>query len=286
MACLFGARLASVAPHAVALVGSWPDSLAAIRRRGVVLVDEAGTQSYPVQAYRLGQPVPPAEIVLLLMKAWQTPAVAPHLAGLLKPGGIVLSLQQSLGNLEALGQPASLGVTDLSARLLEPGYVRAGVDRPTLLNAPEWAVEVFRLAGFDIAPASAERVEGQLWGALAIRCALEALSAVLRLTYGELLERRDALLLMDRAATECAMIAWARRLTLPFADPLFAVRNAAQTLSDSEAPMLIDLRRRTPTEVDALNGAVAQAGLEAGVHATVNEVLWRQVRALAERPPL
>lgn len=281
LACLLGARFAAVAPHAVSLVGTWPDSLAAIRRRGVVLVDPLGTHAYPVQAALLGQPVQPAEIVLVAVKAWQTPAVAAHLPDLVKAGGVVISLQHSLGNLEQLGPQACLGLTELTADLIEPGYARTGAEQPTFLAAPEWAVEVFRHAGFDVDGVSAEHAAGLLWGRLAIRCGLEALSAVLQVPYGTLLKQADALMLMDRAATECAMVAWAQRLTLPFADPLFAVRHAAEHAAKAESPMLRDLRRRTPTDVDALNGAVTRIGFQVGVHATVNEVLWRQVRALA-----
>ncbi len=281
MACVIGARLAAVAPQALALVGTWSDSLAAIRRRGIVLLDPAGTHAYPAQAFHLGQPVPPAEIVLVLVKAWQTAAVAPYVPDLVKPGGVVISLQHSLGNLEQLGPAACLGVTETAAELIEPGYASAGPEDPISLAAPEWAVEVFRHAGFDVRAVSAEAAAGLLWGRLAIRCGLEALSAILREPYGRLYAHPDARLLIDRAATECALVAWAQHLTLPFADPLFAVQHAAEQGAQLISPMARDLRRRTPTEVDALNGAVTQAGFRAGVHTTVNEILWRQVRALA-----
>lgn len=280
LACLFGARLAAVAPHAVTLVGTWPDSLAAIRRRGVVLQDDLGTHALPVQAVPLGQPVQPAEIVLVLAKAWQTATYQSHLESLLKPGGVVITLQQSLGHLEQLGPTACLGVTELSATLIEPGYVQAGPDKPSFLDAPQWVVDVFRHAEFDVERAPAEETLGRLWGIVAVRCGLEALSALLRLPYGELLRRADALTLMDRAVTECAMVAWAQRLSLPFADPMFAVHHAAEMAARQEAPMTRDLRRGMPTEVDALNGAVTLAGFTAGVHTAVNEILWRQVRAL------
>jgi 2-dehydropantoate 2-reductase len=281
MACLFAARLAIIAPHATTLVGTWPDGLAALRRRGVVVVDEQDTHSYPVQAWPLGYPVQPAEIVLVLVKAWQTAPLATYIPNLLKPGGAVVSLQHSLGNLELLGPHACLGVTELTATLLEPGYVRAAGERPTFLAAPDWVVEVFRHAGFDVEGVPAERAAGLLWGALAVRCGLEALGAILHVPYFDLLKRPDALMLMDRAATECAMVAWAQNLTLPFADPMFAVRHAAEAQARQESPMLRDLRRGMPTEIDAVNGAVAQVGFQFGVHTTVNEVLWRQVRALA-----
>lgn len=281
LACALGARLAAVAPHAITLVGRWPEGLAAIRRRGVVLVDDSGAHPCPIQCALLGQPVPPAEIVLVAVKSWQTEAVAPHLPALLKPEGVVISLQHSLGNLEKLGPAACQGVTELRATLIEPGYVQVGPDQPTYLAAPPWAVEVFQHAGIDTVAVTPTEAAGRLWGALSIRCGLDALSAILQLPYGELRARPDTLLLIDRAATECALVAWSQRLTLPFADPMFAVRHAAEQRPDQTSPVWRDLRRHTPTEIDALNGAVVQAGFKAGVHTTVNEVLWRQVRALA-----
>ena len=289
MACLFGAQLASVAD--VTLAGTWAEGVATIQEHGIIVEGPTGAKTTPVQAIRLppapapasapGSAVKPANLVVVLVKAWQTNRAAEFLPALLDSSGIVLTLQNGLGNLELLGLRAHLGVTTLGATLLGPGYVRMGGPGPTHLVTPRWVVDLFRRAGFDVHPALQVEVEGLLWGKLAVNCGINALTAILRVPNGELLKRDDAALLMDRAAVECAMVAWSRGLKLPFADPIHQVRSVAQRTAANRSSMLQDVLRGAPTEIDAINGAVVREGVRLGVHTTVNEVLWRIVRALA-----
>ena len=102
MACLFGARLASVAE--VTLVGTWLEGLAALRTRGITLEGEATAL---VHAAHLSDSIPPADFALILVKAWQTPAIAVYLPDLLKADGLALTLQNGIGNWELL--TAALG---------------------------------------------------------------------------------------------------------------------------------------------------------------------------------
>jgi len=46
---------------------------------------------------------------------------------------------------------------------------------------------------------------------------------------------------------------------------------------------LQDVQRGAPTEIDAINGAVTREGYRLGINTTVNELLWRLVRALTRR---
>src|SRR5688572_19204134 len=132
LACLFGARLASVAE--VTLLGTWAEGLAAIQERGIVVEDPSGSstvrvQAAPQSALALSEAegvVEPADLVLVLVKAWQTERVAGRLSSRLTPKGIALTLQNGLGNLEKLGPRARLGVTTMGATLLGPGRVRPG----------------------------------------------------------------------------------------------------------------------------------------------------------------
>src|SRR6185436_6439051 len=91
LACLFGARLASVAE--VTLVGTWAEGLAAIEERGIVVEGPEGATTVRVQAAPLGAGVGSADLILVLVKAWQTERVAGHLSSLLTPNGIALTLQ-------------------------------------------------------------------------------------------------------------------------------------------------------------------------------------------------
>ncbi len=283
MACLLGSRLAAVAE--VTLVGTWPEGVAALRQHGIRVEGPAGTRVVPVQAVLADEPAPPADLALVLVKAWQTPYAAAQLAARLGPAGVALTLQNGLGNLEQLGPRAYLGVTTQGATLLGPGHVRPGGDGPTHIAGPAWLAALFERAGCEAHTVAPAQVESLLWGKLAANCAINALTALLRVPNGELLQRPDAAALMDLAAEECAAVARARGIALPFPDAAGQARRVAKQTFLNHSSMFQDILRGAPTEVEAINGAVAQAAERLGVPAPVNTTLWRLVRALAASAP-
>jgi 2-dehydropantoate 2-reductase len=281
MACLFGARLSRVAQ--VTLLGTWAEGIAAIRERGIRFDDCGESLTVPVQAEYLGVQIEPADFAIVLVKSWQTQRIAKHIAHYLKPDGIAISLQNGLGNAELMGDKAFPGATAEGATLFGPGRVRAGGSGTTHIVAPEWAVELLKSAGFDCRRCSPDEVEGVLWGKLSVSCGINALTALLRVPNGELLERADAENLMIRAAQECAGVAQARGIRLPFSDPAVRVREVAEQTATNQSSMLQDILRGAPTECDAINGAVAREGKRLDFPTPVNEILWRLVRALVNQ---
>lgn len=278
MACLLGARLARQGD--ITLVGSWPEGLAALRAHGIRVDDGSGHQPVPVRAVGLDEPSPPAELVIVVVKAWQTARAAAQLPNRLAPNGAALTLQNGLGNLELLGPCAHLGVTTMGATLLGPGHVRPGGSGVTHIAGPAWMVDVFRQAGYETHAAEPGQVDSLLWGKLAVNCGINALTALLRVPNGELLRRPTAAALMAQAAEECAAVAAARGIALPYPSAAEAARGVAQRTAINRSSMFQDILRGAPTEIDAINGAVAQAGDALGVPAAVNATLWRLVRAV------
>lgn len=277
MSCLFAARLARAAE--VALVGTWTEAITAIRERGILFEDSREPRTVQVQAGYLGAPIAPADLAIILVKAWQTRQVAGFLSDYLNPQGLVISLQNGLGNLELLGPRAFPGATAEGATLLGPGHVRAGGAGPTHMVAPGWIVDLFRGAGFESYGCGPEEADGLLWGKLAISCGINALTALLRVPNGGLLASAAAQDLMVRAARECAAVAVAKRIRLPFPDPAVRVREVAERTAANRSSMFQDILRGAPTECDAINGAVVREGMRSGVPTPVNEVLWRLVQA-------
>jgi 2-dehydropantoate 2-reductase len=277
MSCLFGARLCSIAN--VTLLGTWIEAFRAIRERGIVL-DDGGEKVYAdVEAFPLAAKIEPADLVLVLVKAWQTERVAPHLETLLRPEGVAITLQNGLGNLEKLGPRASLGVTGLGANLLGPGRVRAAGGSSTHVVAPDWVVALLNRAGFQTYRSGRNEMQGLLWGKLMVNCGINALSALLGIQNGELLNRPGACKLMERAALECFEVARAKGIDLPYRDPASRVREVAHETGANWSSMHQDLARGAPTECDVINGAVVREGSRTGVATPVNEVLLHLVAA-------
>jgi 2-dehydropantoate 2-reductase len=280
MACLFASKLAKTAQ--VTLIGTWTEAINAIRERGVVFEESGEIHSIRIAAEFLGDHIPPADLAIVLVKSWQTGGIAGYLSGYLKPQGLALSLQNGLGNLAALGSGACPGTTAEGATLLGPGHIRSGGSGPTHIVAPGGIVELFRSAGFECYRCAPEEAENLLWGKLAISCGINALTALLRIPNGELLERASACNLMERAVLECAAVAQAKEIKLPFSDPVARVREVAMKTRNNRSSMLQDILRGAPTECDAINGAVAREGSSLNVLTPVNEILWRLVHAVSQ----
>jgi 2-dehydropantoate 2-reductase len=285
LASLFGARLAAAGVH-VTMLGSWPEGLAALREHGVRLVEADGVE----RAYSVRAVADPAECrsiphALVLVKAWQTARVAQQLAACLPADGLALTLQNGWGNRETLEQAlgpqrVALGITTLGATLLAPGVARAGGQGPVTLGSHpriQPLANLLSAAGFDMR--MAEDVAGLAWGKLVINAAINPLTALLRVPNGELLARPEARELLGLAAAEAAAVGRAQGLHLPFDDPVAAAEDVARRTAANHSSMFQDVQRGRPTEIDAICGAVVQAGQRIGIPIPVNRTLWLLVRA-------
>ncbi len=291
--CLFGARLAPFAQ--VKMLGTWREGVDAIVERGILIDAKAGREHARVFATTEVNEIGESDLALIARKAWQTQFAVHQVSQILAPSGIALSLQNGLGNLEQIvdkvgAQRAALGVTTQGSSLVAPGHIRyagggathIGVTAQTRARLESIAA-LFELAGFETH--LADDVQSLLWGKLAVNCGINALTAILRLPNGELLARAEAEELMVRAACECAEVARARGIRLPYADPVARVREVAHATAVNHSSMLQDVARNAPTEIEAINGAVAREGARLGIPTPTNEMLWRLVRALSNSDP-
>jgi 2-dehydropantoate 2-reductase len=286
LACLFAARF-SAAGVPVTMLGTWPDGIAALRKTGVTLVDADGTEhNHPVRVITQLGDCQNLELGLVLVKSWQTDRVAHQLRGYLSPQGQVLSLQNGLGNRQKLAESLGIervfqGVTTVGGTLLGPGRVRSGgeglITLESILELLPW-IDLFELAGFEVEK-NAE-IETLIWGKLAINAAINPLTAILNVPNGALLNQPQSRMLMFLAAAEVAAVAATQGLRLPFDDVGVAVEAVARRTARNHSSMLQDVRRGAPTEIEAINGAVIQAGEQVGVPTPVNQTLFLLVKSM------
>jgi 2-dehydropantoate 2-reductase len=283
MACLFGARLSAHAD--VTLLGTWPEGVAALQRHGVRL--EAGGMETRHSVRVTTDPLDcrGARFALVLVKSWQTGRTAGMLAQCLAQDGIALTLQNGLGNLEVLraalgAERAALGVTTMGATLVGPGKVRIGGSGPTYVARHprlDAHLALLQQAGFEL------ELEDDLasvqWGKLAVNAGINPLTALLRVPNGALVTDDHARAVLGEAAREAAAVATALGVRLPYRDAAAQAEEVARRTAANRSSMLQDMLRGAPTEIDAINGAVAAAGERLHVPIVVNRTLWRLVRA-------
>jgi 2-dehydropantoate 2-reductase len=285
MACLIAGRLSS-AGVPVRVLGNWSAGLQALQQYGV-RIHNAGDleQAFPVQVTHNPMECIGARYALVLVKSWQTGRVAGKLASILAPDGLALTLQNGTNNRELLTQAlgagrVALGVTPLSADLLEPGRVQPAGEaiislgaHPNLAPLAGW----LRQAGFIIE--NAPDANALLWGKLVINAAIHSISALLGAENGELLRRGPARMLLQSAAREAAAVAVAQGIRLPYPDPVVATETIARTTAVNRSPMLQDMQRQAPTEIDVISGAIVRAADQLGIPAPIHRTLWQLISA-------
>jgi 2-dehydropantoate 2-reductase len=286
LATLFAARLARHTP--LTLLGTWSEAITAINHHGLQV--EGESESIRVKATADSADCAGASLALVLVKAWQTERAALQISQFLAPNGLALSLQNGLGNFEALAAElgadrVALGTTTLAATLLGPGQVRDASSSQSLTSLARHPqlnlfAQLLQTAGLRTDTVEADQLQSLIWGKLVVNCAINPLTALLRVPNGELLQRPDALALMESAAHEAAAVAVAKKIQLPFSDPAARARQVAQATAANRSSMFQDILRGAMTEIEAINGAVVNAGAKAGVATPVNTTLYRLVKAL------
>jgi len=287
------------AGHPVTLLGRAPH-LDAIARDGLVVDGLFGEHRVRglgcvTDARALARPF---RVILMTVKAFDTAAMAAEIAPRLAPDGLLLSLQNGLGNLEAatraVGAERVLGGRVIfGAEIVRPGHARVTVFAdPVLIGPPDprdarlaaaartWAAA---LDGAGVPTAATERIVATLWEKVLYSAALNPLGALRGLTYGELAADPDGRAVMDRVIAEAFAVARAEGVALAWPDDaayrgVFYGRLVPSTASHRSS-MLQDLERGRRTEIDAICGAVAARGAGRGVAAPANQALTQLVHA-------
>jgi 2-dehydropantoate 2-reductase len=130
-----------------------------------------------------------------------------------------------------------------------------------------------------------DNIEGELWLKLLRNCALNAISALGHVRYGQIVQSDDAKELMEQIVDEVLAVARAAGVVLPGVHDrqsgMAAAMELATQMADAFSSTAQDLNRHQPTEIDALNGYISRRGAELGIPVVVNHALFTLVK-LAE----
>jgi len=286
LATLFAARLSASGVN-VSMLGTWQDGLDALAKNGARLTLLDGSELVgQVQAVSDLSTLSGVRMALVLVKAWQSERAAFQLAHCLAEDGLALSLQNGLGNREALvrflgEQRVGVGVTNLGATLLGPGRASLRGDGMLSIEAhPRLGPLQNMLNGAGFRMDILSDVNALIWGKLVVNTAINPLTALLGVANGALLERPSARALLGEIARETATVAQALGIALPFADAVAAAETVAMQTTANQSSMLQDVQRGARTEIDSICGAVVLAGERVGVPTPLNRVMWQMVGAL------
>ena len=229
-----------------------------------------------------------ADYVLFCVKSTDTAVASKELSRHISPSTIVVSLQNGVNNVEeirkASGIEALPSVVYVAASAPAPGTVKH-LGRGDLVIGPH-SPKVEKTAEFfsrgNLPCRVSDNIEGELWTKLVWNCALNAVSGLGRVTYGEIIASEDARRVVEAVVYEVLAVAQKKGVHPPgLEDPKVALAGAflvGQQMSGTRSSTAQDMARGKHTEIDSLNGYIARLGAELGVPTPVNHTLYTLVK--------
>jgi len=264
----------------------------AVNSKGLVLDKSEGYERIGAIATVDISAVRDCPLILFSVKANDTLSASKEMAPFVSPDATVVCLQNGVDNADqiraAVNVAAVPAVVYVAVSVPESGRVKHLARGDLIIGPPSerttQLADLFVRAG--IPCRVSENIEGELWLKLLRNCALNAISALGHVRYGQIVQSDDAKELMEQIVDEVLAVARAANVVLPGVDDresgMAAAMELATQMSDAFSSTAQDLDRGRLTEIDALNGYISRRGAELGIPVPVNHALFTLVK-LAEQ---
>jgi 2-dehydropantoate 2-reductase len=294
MGSFFGGALAENA-HAVTLLDIDAEHLDAIRRDGLRLVN--GSQDRRITNLDVSRPEhfdSTPDLLVAFTKSLHTRTALASVARVIGPQSFVLTLQNGLGNVEAISEfvrpeRVLIGVTTWPADKLGAAHVAShgdgkirmmsadGVRRPQV----DAVAQALDAAGLNCIVD--ENVWSAIWEKVAFNAALNSLCALTGCAVDQLGRVPDGAALALKIVGEVLAVARAKGIGVDPQRCASTVLHAIETHRGHKPSMLQDVLARRRTEIESINGAVVQAARELTVPVVHTEALLQLVRLVEAR---
>lgn len=275
---VYGAKLSR--HHDVTLIGG-AAHVEAIQRDGLIMHGHAaGTLQLP--AFTGVRSIAPGTLILLTTKVNNNVAAVAPIVAMLPKDATIVCVQNGLYSenvvKELVGDRAIVlrAITQVGGVLVRPGVVDNTVAGYTLLESHERSPAIAAMlteAGLDgrIIP----DIKKEMWRKAIFNCVINPTTALMACEVGGIVDPQLNSL-KQQIIDECMAVAEADGVTfdedfIEVIDRLFA---GARTI----ASMRQDLMKGRTTEIDYMNGAVAQLGDNYGIPCPVNAALATMIR--------
>jgi 2-dehydropantoate 2-reductase len=270
----------------VALIGRGPH-VDEIRRNGLILVGDR-TRSVRLNAAESVKDLAPPELLIVTTKAYDTEEAVRICKPWTNKETMVLTLQNGLGNLELLrawkGRSAFGGTTTMGATLLSPGRVRVSGIGKTVIGSDMNPIGAAMLARVfskaEIPVSTSNDIVREIWAKAVVSACINAITAVLRVPNGKLLDNQTLSRFIREICQECVKVACSEGIQLSSLSVYARVRAVARDTSRNLSSMLQDVERGNRTEIDQINGAFCRIGEDRGIPTPLNNALVAMVRSL------
>lgn len=281
----FGWRLAQSGEDVVFIARG--ENLRALKNKGLT-VDTPDGKSWvlPVQAADDPQAVGPVDVVLVGVKAWQVPEVAPALRPLMGPETFVVPLQngveapshlaRELGSEHVFG-----GLCYIVSYVVEPGHIcHAGMEPFVAFGEldnrsserAQRLQEAFTRAG--VHAEIPTDIHSTMWQKFLFIASLSAVAAVTRAPVGIVRSIPETRAILRELIGEIVAVARARKIALKDDAVETTMAVVDRLPAESTTSMQRDIMEGRPSELASQCGAVVRLGQEVGQPAPINSLIY------------
>ena len=243
------------------------------------------------------------DVVIVLVKCYDTEAAIEANKALFRKDTVVISLQNGVGGADLAAKyfepdHVGMGLLKSSGNLLSPGRI---MGNPCFTDSPKGVyfapakpdspyrslyVELEkRLCDGGMPAELYNNIEEIIWDKLCDNAMKNGASALLQLSVEDITNNEDSIHVINQIAIEVCEVARAKGIALDAANYVkdsndAAVYNRAAVKTHHYVSMVLDAYHKRRTEIDFINGAVVQEGKKYSIATPYNEIIWRLVRTL------
>src|SRR5690349_14293485 len=286
---LFAAHLARSGQHEIWAYDVWKPHVEAIRQRGLRL---SGAADFTARVNATSDPgeIPRCDYGIVATKSIHTRSAMAQAARVFHENSAVCSVQNGVGNEEIIAEHVKYvirGTTFPAGHAIEPGHVGYDIKGDTWIGpfqpsgTPMARVEelasALTRAGMNTIALSDAR--GAQWTKLIFNASTNPVGALTLLHHGAATRFAATGQLFNDLIREGEAVAAKLGIRL-HGDPRQLVQKGANAQGKHRASMLQDVLAKRQTEVDFMNGAIAECGEKVGVPTPLNRALWQLIKGL------
>lgn len=277
------------------LLDVWKEHIEAIRQRGVRVEGASGDRTVRVNATLDATEAGVCELVIVATKAMDTEAGVKNATPMIGPDTLVLTIQNGLGNAERMERLVGsknllVGIAGgFGASVVAPGHVHhhgwesihLGEFSGAISGRLQQVARVWEKAGFRVKVF--DDIQPLIWGKLMGNVGFSAVCTITGLRVGQVLKNPWASSVVEANVREAFAVAQAKKIRIAYDDPVAWVREFGAKIPDAQPSMLQDILAGRRTEIDSLNGAVAEEAERLSLPAPMNRAVTVLVKALEEK---
>ncbi len=230
------------------------------------------------------------DLLILTVKSYDTREAMTAAIKAIDRHTMVLTLQNGLGNIETIAEFVSrkqiiAAITTHGSIFEQPGIIRHTGIGSTKLGEPNGSqsdrikqiASMFSHVG--IAVSISDNILRDIMGKAIINASINPLTSVFQCKNGYLLKNPILTSLMQRICTESTLIANAAGFSFSTQEMLDQTVQVIRETAENYSSMVQSIQRKSQTEIDAINGRLAEIGRQYDCNNQLNHMLTRLMKS-------